>query len=76
MAKYIVPIKSCCDLIKTLFVLFNATAESVNCSLLKNLEKHFCNLTSPTKKLRQTLKIYCNIYRKKFIGNNLSITGR
>ena len=30
---------------KSLFVVFNPTAQSVNCSLLKNLEKHFCNLT-------------------------------
>ena len=35
-----------------LFVLFNATAESMNCSLLKNLETHFCNVTYK-KKLRQ-----------------------
>ena len=33
---------------KSLFVLFNPTAESVNCYLfLKNLEKHFCDFTSP-----------------------------
>ena len=38
---------------KSLFVLFNVVAESVNCSLiLKKLEKDFCNLTY--KKLRQT----------------------
>ena len=35
---------------KFLFVLFNPTAESVNCSLfLKNLEKHFCDLTNKKK---------------------------
>ena len=45
MAKFTVSIKSCCNL-KNLFVVFNPTAESVNCSLfLKNLEKHFCDLT-------------------------------
>ena len=34
----------------SLFVLFNATAESVNCSLfLKNLETHFCNVTCKKK---------------------------
>ena len=40
---------------KSLVVLLDAiTAKSVNCSLfLKNLEKHFCNLTYK-KKLRQT----------------------
>ena len=39
---------------KSLFVLFNVTAESVNRFLfLKNQEKHFCNLTYK-KKLRQT----------------------
>ena len=31
---------------KCIFALFNAAAESINCSLFsKNLEKHFCNLT-------------------------------
>ena len=39
---------------KCLFVVFNPTAESVNCSLfLKNLKKLFCDLTYK-KKLRQT----------------------
>ena len=47
----------------SLFVLFNATAESVNCSLLKNLETHFCNMTCK-KSLSNTLNIYRNIYRK------------
>ena len=59
------------------FVLFNFTAESVNCSLfLKNLEKHFCNSTYKKKTLSNTLKIYHNMYRKNlsiFI-DNLSIT--
>ena len=36
--KYTVSIKCCCSLKKILFVLFNATEESVNCSFfLKNL---------------------------------------
>ena len=50
---------------KSLFVLFDAiTAESVNSSLfLKNLEKHFCNLTYK-KTSSNILKIYHNIYRK------------
>ena len=44
--KYIVLPKCCCSLQTSLFVSFNATAESVNCSLfLKNLETHFCNVT-------------------------------
>ena len=38
---------------KSLFVLFNSAAESVNCFHLKNLEKRFCDLTYE-KKLRQT----------------------
>ena len=39
---------------KSLFVLFNVSAQSVNYSLFfKNVEKHFCNMTSK-KKLRQT----------------------
>ena len=39
-------IKCCCNLKTSLFVLFNAAAESENCSLsLKNLEKDFCSLT-------------------------------
>ena len=38
--KYTVFIKSCCNLITSLFLLLIATAESVSCSLfLKNLEK-------------------------------------
>ena len=37
----------------------------MNCSLfLKNLEKHFCNLTYKKKTSPNTLKIYRNIYRK------------
>ena len=52
--KYTMSIKSCCNLKKSLFVLLNATAESVNCSLiLKHIEKHFYDLTYK-KKLRQT----------------------
>ena len=69
MEKYTVSFKSCCNLKKTLFVLFNATAESVNCSFLKNLEKYFCSLSYKKKCSSDTLKIYRNIYRKE-----LSIT--
>ena len=39
--------------------------ESVSCSLfLKNVEKHFCNLTYKKKTLSNSSKIYRNIYRK------------
>ena len=39
-------VKSCCNLTNSLCVLFDTTAESVNCFLfLKIPEKHFCNLT-------------------------------
>ena len=70
MEKNTVFVKSCCNLIKSLLVLFDATAEFVNSSLFsKNLEKHFCNLTYKKKTTSNTSKIYRNIYRK-----NLSIT--
>ena len=67
MEKYAMFIKSCCN-IKKMSLCFVATAGSVNRSLLKNLEKYFCNLTSK-KASSNTSKIYSNIYRK-----NLSIT--
>ena len=52
-----------------LFVVFNPTAKSVNCSFfLKNLETHFCDLTYKKKTLSNTLKIYRNIYRKNLSG--------
>ena len=48
-----------------LFVLFNFTAESVNCSLLqKNLEKTLLQFDLQKKILSSTLKTYRNIYRK------------
>ena len=50
---------------KSLFVLFNATAESVNYSVFwKNVQKHFCNLIYKKKTSWNTLKIYRNFYRK------------
>ena len=49
---------------KSLFVLFNTAVESVNYSLLKNLKKHFWNLTYK-KFSSHMMKIYRNIYRKK-----------
>ena len=56
------------------FILFNFTAESVNCSLLKNLDTTFLQFHLQKKKtLSHTLKIHRKIYRKKFIGDNLLI---
>ena len=70
--------KSCGHLSKSVFVLFNAMAESVNCSLfLKNLGKRFCKTTYKLKKkLSNTSKIYCNSYRKNLsaIIHRLSIS--
>ena len=56
------------------FVWLNFTAGSVNCSLfLKNLEKTFLQFDLQKKTASDTSKIYRNIYRKNFIGDNLSI---
>ena len=61
--KYSVSIKSCCNFKKSLFVLFNATAEFVNCPLfLKNPKKQFCYLTCK-KTSSNTLK-----FTATFIG--------
>ena len=74
MRKYTVFVKSCCNLTKSLFVLFDAAAESMNCSLfLKNLKKRFCNNDSQ-KKLRQAYRKFTVTFIGKFSGNNLSIT--
>ena len=83
MKKYAVSIKSCYNFKKILLVLFNATAESVNCLPLKNRRKSFRNSTYK-KNLSNTLKIYWKSYLlksylpqhllEKFIGDNLSIT--
>ena len=60
---------------KSLFILFNATAESVNSSLfLKNLEKDFCNWTSK-KNFVKHIKNLPQHLSKKFIDDNLLITG-
>ena len=60
---------------KFLFVLFNPTAESVNCSLfLKNLENHFCDLTYKKKKYIKHIENLPQHLSEKFIGDNLSIT--
>ena len=57
------------------FVLFNFTAESVNCSLfLKNLKITFLQFDIQKKTTSNTLKIYRNInLSEKFIGDNLLI---
>ena len=55
-------------ILKHIFVVFNAMAELLNCSLfLKNLEQHryFCNLNCKNT-LSNTLKIYCNIIGKTY----------
>ena len=61
---------------KSLFVIFNAAAESVNCSIyLENLEKHFCNLTYRYKK--KFVKHVENLLQRlseELIADNLSIT--
>ena len=51
MAKFTVSIKCCCIINNLLLnILFNVTAEFLKCSLfLKNLEKHFCDLTYKKK---------------------------
>ena len=72
--KYTVLLKCCCNLKTSLFVLFNATTESVNCSLfLKNLETHFNNVTCKKNfvKIIETLPRHLS---ENFIGDNLSIT--
>ena len=54
----------CCNLKKFHYVLFSATAESINYSLFsKNLKKRICN-NLQNKTSSNTLKIYRNIYRK------------
>ena len=60
---------------KSLFVLFKATAESMNCSLfLKNLEKHFCNSTYKKKNFVKHFENLPPHQSEKFIGDNLLIT--
>ena len=49
---------------KSLFVLFNATAVRRPLRFLEKSTKTFLQFDLQKKKLRQTLKIYRNIYRK------------
>ena len=63
-----------CNLKTSLFVLFNATAESVNCSLfLKNLGTHFCNVTCKKNFVKRIANLLQHL-SEKFIGDKLSIT--
>ena len=54
--------------------MFNLTAQSVNCSLLKNLAKLFCILTYKKKNFVQHVENLSQHLSEKFIGDNLSIT--
>ena len=57
-----------------LFVLFNFTAESVNCSLfLKNLEKTFLQFDLQKDFVKHIENLPQHL-SEKFIGDNLSIT--
>ena len=72
--KCVVFLKCCCKVKASLFVLFNAMAESMNCSLFsKNLETYFYVVTF--KKI--FVKIIENLpqhFSEKLIGDNLLIT--
>ena len=60
---------------KFLFVVFNPTAESVNCSFfLKNLGKHFRDLTYKKKNFVKHIENLPQRLSEKFVGDNLSIT--
>ena len=55
--------------------MLKATTESVNCSiLLKNVLKHFCNLTYTKKKFVTHIENLPLHLSEKFIGDSLSIT--
>ena len=60
---------------KSLFVVFNPTAESVNFSLfLKSLQKHFCDLTCKKNNFVKHIENLPEHLSENFIGDNLSIT--
>ena len=44
-----------CNFAKSLFVLFDVTAEFVNCSLLKNLENPFLRFDLQKKRVRSSI---------------------
>ena len=74
MAKFTVSMKSCCNLKTLSLLVYNPTAESVNCSLfLKNQEKHFCDLTYKKKNFVKHIESLAQYLWEKFIGDNLSI---
>ena len=56
------------------FVLLNFTAESVNCSLLKNLKKTFLQFDLQKKNFVTHIENLPQHLSEKFIGDNLSIT--
>ena len=59
---------------ESLFVVLNATAESVNCSFfLKNLETHFYNVTCKKNFVKRIENLSQHL-SEKFICDNLSIT--
>ena len=59
-----------------LFVLFNAKAEFLKCFLfLKNLKKHFYDLTYKKKNFVKHIENLPQNLSEKFIGDNLSIIG-
>ena len=80
MAKFTASIKFCCNLknLSSLCLIrdwFNPTSESVNCYLfLKNLQKHFCDLTYKKKNFVKHIENLSQRLSEKFIDNNLSIT--
>ena len=57
-------------------ILFGATAEHVNCSLLKFLEKSFCNLTYKKKFFVKHFENLLQHLSEKFIGDNSSIADK
>ena len=74
MEKFTVSIKSCCNLKKSLFVVFNPMAESVNCSLFfKILENHFCDLIKKKKNFVKHIENLPQHLSEKLLGKNLSI---
>ena len=71
---YTVFLKRCCSLKSSLFVLFNATVESVNCFLfLKNVETHFCSVIRKKHFVKHIENLPQHLW-ENFIGDNLSIT--
>ena len=72
---YIVFLKCCCSLKTSPYVMFNASAESVNYFLfLKNVEtRNFCNVICK-KNFVKHIENFLQHLSEKFIGDNLSIS--